>query len=174
MFNKNCLIPTPENHNTYHQQKFRNQDRSISNIGDQAALNADKRKKNLQTSLYARAAPTILEDMQTPPEWKWSAASYFQAINTRQMNMQRWVILDSGASSHFLIVSAPLLHKRKTANPIVVTVANGERVQSTHDGALDCHQAQGTHILFLASITHYCQVYDYAMLGARLCSADGD
>ena len=118
MFNKNCLIPTPENHNTYHQQIFRNQDRTISNIGDQAALNADERKKNLQTSRYARAARTILEDMQTPPEWKRPATGYFQAINTRQMNMRRWTILDSSASSHFLIVGAPLLHKRKAANLI--------------------------------------------------------
>ena len=45
--------------------------------------------------------------------------------------------MDSGAGSHFLIVGAPLLHKRKTANSIMVTVANVERVQSTHDGALD-------------------------------------
>ena len=53
------------------------------------------------------------------------------------MNMQRWAILDSGASSYFLIVGAQLLHKRKAANPIKVTAANGEQVQSTHDGALD-------------------------------------
>ena len=51
--------------------------------------------------------------------------------------MRRWAILDSGASSHFLIVGAPILHKKRTANPIKVTVANGEQVQSTHDGALD-------------------------------------
>ena len=37
----------------------------------------------------------------------------------------------------FLNSAAPLLHKKKTVNPIVVTVANGEWVQSTHDGALD-------------------------------------
>ena len=58
-------------------------------------------------------------------------------IGTRRINMRRWAILDSGASSHFLIVGAPLLHKRRAANPIIVTVANGERVQSTHDGFLD-------------------------------------
>ena len=46
-------------------------------------------------------------------------------------------MLGSGASSHFLIMDTPLLHKRKAANPIMATVANGERVQSTHDGALD-------------------------------------
>ena len=121
----------------YHQQGFRNQDHSISKIGDQAALNAEKGKRNLQTSRYARAARTVLEVMRTPPEWKRLATGYFQAINTRRMNMRRWAILDSGASSHFLIVGAPLLHKRKAANPIMVTVANGERVQSTHNGALD-------------------------------------
>ena len=118
-------------------KKTRNQDRAIINVGDHAALNTDEKKNHLQTSRYARAARMILEDMRTPPEWKRPATGYFQAINTRRMNMRRWAILDSGASSHFLIVDAPLLHKRKTANPIVVTVANGERVQSTHDGALD-------------------------------------
>ena len=34
-------------------------------------------------------------------------------------------------------MGAQLLHKRKAANPIKVTAANGEQVQSTHDGALD-------------------------------------
>ena len=58
-------------------------------------------------------------------------------INARQINMQRWAILDSGASSHFLIVIAPLLHKQRAANSITVTVANEERMQSTHDRALD-------------------------------------
>ena len=53
------------------------------------------------------------------------------------MNMRRWATLDFGASSHFLIMDAPLLHKRKAVNPIMVTVANGERVRSTHDGALE-------------------------------------
>ena len=102
MFNKNCLIPPQKKHNTYHQQKFRNQDRSISNIGDQAALNTDERKNNLQTCRYARTARTILEDMRTPLEWKRPATGYFQAFNH-----------------------------------IVVTVANRERAQSTHDGALE-------------------------------------
>ena len=133
----NCLIPTPENLNNCRERPFRNQDRSISNIGDQAALNADARKNKLQTSRYARATRTILEDARTPPDWKRPATGCFQEINTRRMNMRRWAILDSGASSHFLIVGAPLLHKRKAANPIKVTVANGEQVQSTHDGALD-------------------------------------
>ena len=34
-------------------------------------------------------------------------------------------------------IDAPLLQKRKTKNPIVVTVANGEKASSTHEGFLD-------------------------------------
>ena len=167
MFNKKCLIPTPENHNTYHQQIFRNQDRSISNIGDQVALNTDERKNNLQTSRYARAARMTLEDTRTPPEWKRPATGYFQTINTRRMNMRRWAILDSGASSYFLIMDAPLLHKRKAANPIMVTVANGERMRSTHDGALDIPGLQPS-----ARYAHVIPGIKHSLLSiVRLCNA---
>ena len=93
------------------------------------------------------------------------------------MSMQRWGILDFGASSHFLLVGAPLLHKRKTANPIMTTIPNGERVQSTHDGALDTPglpPGEGyAHVIpgikhSLLSIVRLCNA------GARLCSADGE
>ena len=123
MFNKNCLIPTPENHNTYHQQIFRNQDCSIRNIGDQAAPNTDERKNNLQTSRYARAARTILEEMRTPPEWKRRATGYFQATNTRRMNMRRWAILDSGASSHFLMEGRKMSRTKNRSKQLTAKLA---------------------------------------------------
>ena len=137
MCNNHCLIPTPETPNTYHQQTFRNQDHSTSNVGNQVALNTARKKDNLRMTRYTKAARAKSEDTRTPPEWKRPSTGYFQEINTRRTDMRRWAILDSGVNSHFLMMNAPLLHKRKTANPIMVTVANGERVRSTHDGALD-------------------------------------
>ena len=139
MCNNHCLIPISEPPNTYHQQTFRNQDHSTSNIGDQVALNTAQRKDNLRMARYTKAVRTKSEDTRTPPEWKRPTTGYFQEINTRRTNMRRWAIVDSGASSHFLMMNAPLLYKRKAANHklLMVTVANGERVRSTHDGALD-------------------------------------
>ena len=86
---------------------------------------------------YTKATRTESGDTRTPQEWKRPTTSCFQEIKIKQTNMRRWAILDSGISSHFLMMNTPPLHKRKTANPIRVTVANGERVRSTHDGALD-------------------------------------
>ena len=57
-------------------------------------------------------------------------------ICTSLVSIHEWAILDSGASSYFLEVNAPLLQKKKTANPIVVTVANGEKASSAHEGCI--------------------------------------
>ena len=68
---------------------------------------------------------------QPPPN------SLTSTIDTNLANIREWAILDSGASSHFLQINAPLLQKRKTKKPIIVTVANGEKASSTHEGFLD-------------------------------------
>ena len=137
MCNNDCLIPIPETHYTYHQQAFGNQDLSEDNIGEQMALNMVRMKDNLPITQYANATQTEPRDARTPQEWKRPTTGRFQEIDTKRTDMRRWAILDSGASSHFLVMDAPLLYKRRTANPITVTVANGERVRSTHVGALD-------------------------------------
>ena len=105
MSNKTCLIPAQKSYSTYHQQRFRNQDQSTNIIGGQAVLNAAGRHQNLQTARYGKAARKILEDVRTPPEWQRLTKGFFHAINTRRINTQRWAILDSGAISHFLIIS---------------------------------------------------------------------
>ena len=88
-------------------------------------------------TLYANTMRTESRDAQTPQGWGRPSTGRFQKIDTRRTDMRRWAILDSGANSHFLVMDSPLLYKRRAANPIMVTVANGERVRSTHDGALD-------------------------------------
>ena len=119
----NCLIPTPGIINNYRERRFRNQDHSISNIGDQTALNADAGKNKLQTSRYARAARTILEDARTPPDWKRPATGCFQEINTRRMNMRRWAILDSGASSHFLMEGRKMSRTKNRSKQLTAKLA---------------------------------------------------
>ena len=90
-----------------------------------------------QKSRYALASQKILVNVRAPPQVQPPPTGLSSTINTNLINIREWAILDSGASSHFLQVDAPLLNKQKTANPVTVTVANGQSVQSTHDGALD-------------------------------------
>ena len=141
MYNKNfmsktCLILTSKNHaNTTHFE-FRKQDRSAKTDGNQAALKFSERHKNHRTK-----------------GTEWQHGKYYRcASNTRMVNTpnrsyiydehqfnehQKVDITGFGASSHFLQVDAPLLHKHITTRPITVTVANGQKVRSTHNGALD-------------------------------------
>ena len=65
------------------------------------------------------------------------------------------------------MMNAPLLHKKKAANLIMVTVANGERVQSTHDGALDIPGLPPS-----ASYAHVIPGIRHSLLSiVRLCNA---
>ena len=77
--------------------------------------------------------------------------SLVSTIDTNLANIKNWAILDSGASSHFLQVDAPILAIKETANPIQVTVANGEKVSSTHEGLIDVPdlpaRARNAHVL---------------------------
>ena len=165
MCDNNCLIPTPATFPTYHQRTTQNQ--GHFNIRDQTALNVTQSRNNPQTTGCDDTTKIESRDMRTPQGWERPATGRFQEIDTRRADMRRWAILDSGASSHFLIVGAPLLHKRKTVNPITVTVANGERVQSTHDGALDI-----PGLPLGARYAHVVPGINHSLLSiVRLCSA---
>ena len=88
-------------------------------------------------------------------------------IDTNLTNIREWAILDSGASSHFLQIEAPLTNKKKTANPVVVTVLNGDKVSSTHEGFIDVpglpEGARNVHVL---------PEIKYSLLSiVRLCNA---
>ena len=139
MCNNDCLIPTPKILSTCHQQTFRNQDHF--NSYDQTALGVTRMRDNPQMTRYTNTTRTESGDARTTQGWERPSTGRFQEIDTRRTDMRRWAILDSGASSHFLVMDAPLLYKRRTANPITVTVANRERVRSTHDGAPDVRVA---------------------------------
>ena len=52
-------------------------------------------------------------------------------------NIHEWAILDSGASSYFLLTEASVLNKIIAQNPIDIRLSNGSQVQSSHIGELD-------------------------------------
>ena len=51
--------------------------------------------------------------------------------------IKEWAILDSGVSSHFLVVGAPVTNKQVAVAPISVTLTDGDQLHSTHIGELD-------------------------------------
>ena len=55
-------------------------------------------------------------------------------------NIKEWAILNSGASSHFLCLDAPVTNKQPATNPIMVMQPDGDAVVSTHTGDLDLPQ----------------------------------
>ena len=72
-------------------------------------------------------------------------------INLNQHNIHEWAILDSGATSHFLLTTAPTTNKKAALNPLHVTMPDGNQVQSTHTCELDIPQlpanARDDHIV---------------------------
>jgi len=49
------------------------------------------------------------------------------------VDLKDWAIVDSGATSYFLVTEAPVVAIVLALNPLTVTIPNGFRVQSTHD-----------------------------------------
>ena len=47
-------------------------------------------------------------------------------------NIKDWAILDSGATSHFLVTAAPTSDVSPATSPLKVTIPDGSQVQSTH------------------------------------------
>ena len=60
-----------------------------------------------------------------------------QTICINKDNVEQWAILDSGATSHFLMVNSPAINRRPTASPINVTLPNGEQIQTSDICELD-------------------------------------
>ena len=65
---------------------------------------------------------------------------HLSTVDINLKNIKEWEILDSGASSHFLVVGAPVTNKQVAVAPISVTPPDGDQVHSTHIGDLDMPQ----------------------------------
>ena len=170
MFNNLCPTPTPKNSYPDPPPGFRKQDRSSNTYSDQAVLRFSERYKTPQKSRYALAARKILANVRTPPQWQPHPTGLISTINTNLVNIKEWAILDSGASSHFLQVDAPLLHKQKRRTQL--------QSRWPTDKACEAHMMerwmyrdypnkQGMHMLFQELNIRYCQSCDYATMDAK-------
>ena len=56
-----------------------------------------------------------------------------RTIDFSQVDLRDWEIVDSGATSNFLVTEAPVVDIVPALNPLTMTIPNGSRVQSTHD-----------------------------------------
>ena len=81
-------------------------------------------------------------------------------------DIREWAILDSGATSHFLVANAPADDVMTAANPISVRQPDGARVQLSHTCALQIPQlpkkARLAHVIpglashSLMSVVRFC------------------
>ena len=82
-------------------------------------------------------------------------------------NIKEWEILDSGASSHFLVVCSPVTDKQVALAPISVTLPDGDQVHSTHivdldipklpKSARECHIIPDLASYSLISVVKLCE-----------------
>ena len=68
------------------------------------------------------------------------APSLLKIYDVRKENSKDWAVLDSGATSHFLVVNATASKVTPTDNPITVTITDGTTLKSTHVRKLDLPQ----------------------------------
>lgn len=135
---------------------------------DKQALHSKRHKKH--KARYALATRQLLAKIRVPT-YQPAPKNLVSTIDTNLENIKEWEILDSGARSHFPQVDAPLLRIKETMNPIEVTVANGEKVGSTHKGFIDVLQlpegARNAHVLPGTKHSLLLIVRLYAMPDAR-------
>ena len=95
----------------------------------------------------------ILPSRHGPTQGRYThaAQSLLSTVDFNVHDIRDWAILDSGATSHFLITLAPATNVRPTSKPINAVLPNGKRVQSTHDCDIDIphlpQQARATYVI---------------------------
>ena len=92
---------------------------------------------------------------------------HLSTVGINLKNIKEWAISDSGASSHFLVVGAPVTNKQVTVAPISVTLPDGDKVHSTHIGYLvmpqlpknsrECHIIPDLASYSLISVLKLCE-----------------
>jgi hypothetical protein len=80
-------------------------------------------------------------------------------------------IADSGATSHFVTIDAPIINRKVTNNPLAITTANGELMYSMHTAELNI-----PYLPFAARLCHVVPKlgqYSLERIG-QLCDEDCD
>ena len=88
---------------------------------------------------------------RVPGQFAYAASQLLRTVNFDLQDIKDWAILDSGATSHFLVTDAPVINIRPASNPLSVQIPNGQKVNSTHTCELNVpalpKQARLGHIL---------------------------
>ena len=113
--------------------------------------------------------------------YAYAAQALLQTVDFKLEDLKNWAILDSGATSHFLVTNAPVNDILPAANPLTVQIPNGERVTSTHTCNLDMphlpEPARQGHIMpglashSLLSVTKLCNAgctVEFTMIGCNI------
>ena len=64
--------------------------------------------------------------------YTYAANSLLSTVDFSVEDIRKWAILDSGATSHFLVPEAPVTNVRPAMTPLRVTIPDGNQVSSTH------------------------------------------
>ena len=64
--------------------------------------------------------------INTPPP------SLLKIYDVRKENSKDWAVLDSGATSHFLVIDTTATKVTPAENLVIVTLPNGSTLKSTH------------------------------------------
>ena len=67
----------------------------------------------------------------------YAANTILREVALTSENIRNWAILDSGASSHFLLSTTPVLNEMVADRPLAVRLPNGDTVRSSHIAELD-------------------------------------
>ena len=103
-----------------------------------------------------------------------AANALLSTVNIDIKNIHEWAIMDSGATSHFLVTKAPTRDRQVAISPLKVRLPDGAQVASTHTCQLDIPNSR-TKRNSDASYqdwlhTHYSQLFAYVTRGVKLRS----
>ena len=104
----------------------------------------------------------------TSNKYEYAAKALLDTVDINMQNVHEWAILDSGATSHFLVISAPTTDRQEEENPLSVKLTDGARVISTHTCTLAIPELPAK-----ASISHIipCLAAHSLLSIVQLCSA---
>ena len=79
--------------------------------------------------------PTIIPSITSPvggKRYSFAANALLETVDIDMSNIREWAILDSEATSHFLVTAASVSDTQVAGTPLVVRLPDGGQVQSTH------------------------------------------
>ena len=91
-------------------------------------------------SLYPTSLAYNPPDAVLSSRFGYAGAALLPTITITEKNRLAWAILDSGASSTFLLSDAPVKEKTEAINPIDIRLPDGNHVSSSHKALLDLPQ----------------------------------